>query len=183
MQRVSVLLLTVALLFATSIPSYSAKIDSSSLNLADIVSSKSSGVGIPIGSVIPWPADTMPAEGEWLECNGQAYNTSTYSELYAAIKTANVPDYRGVFLRGNDDGKGYDPGRVVGSYQEDKLAKHEVGGIYRETGELPASEANGSLQVEYLTDTIGDAPVTLSIGEGDDTRPANVSTRYLIRAR
>lgn len=39
----------------------------------------------------------MPAQGTWLECNGQS--TAAYPAL-AAIVGANVPDYQGVFLRG-----------------------------------------------------------------------------------
>lgn len=39
----------------------------------------------------------MPAQGTWLECNGQS--TAAYPAL-ASIVGANVPDYRGIFLRG-----------------------------------------------------------------------------------
>ena len=34
-----------------------------------------------------------------------------------------VPDYRGLFLRGNDDGRGVDPGRLLGDEQEWSTSK------------------------------------------------------------
>jgi microcystin-dependent protein len=50
----------------------------------------------------------------WLKCNGAAVSRSTYAVLFAAIGTLygagdgtttfNLPDYRGEFLRGLDDG-------------------------------------------------------------------------------
>ena len=36
----------------------------------------------------------------------------------------NLPDLRGVFVRGQDNSKGYDTGRALGSYQQDAYASH-----------------------------------------------------------
>jgi len=63
-----------------------------------IRSSVEKGTGVPIGTILPWPSHTLPADGGvWLLCNGQS--TAGYPQL-SAIVGSNVPDYRGVFLRG-----------------------------------------------------------------------------------
>lgn len=70
--------------------------DSTSIRQVDITA-----VSImPIGTVIIWTSATNPKDMDrWLECNGQAVPAS-YSELRSVVG-AYVPDYRGMFLRGN----------------------------------------------------------------------------------
>lgn len=63
-----------------------------------------------------------------LLCDGAAYSRTTYADLFAAIGTAwgvgdgattfNVPDFRGEFPRGWDNGRGVDSGRTLGSSQD-----------------------------------------------------------------
>ena len=54
--------------------------------------------GVPIGTIIAWSSAIMPKDGgTWLLCNGQS--TAAYPQLQAIVGS-NVPDYRGVFLRG-----------------------------------------------------------------------------------
>jgi hypothetical protein len=61
------------------------------------VQAKGAG-GVPVGTVVAWPVASQPEDAEnWLECNGQS--TAGYPEL-AAVVGANVPNYRGMFLRG-----------------------------------------------------------------------------------
>lgn len=67
----------------------------------------------------------------WLKANGAAISRTTYAALFTAIGTAygtgdgsttfNIPDLRGEFPRGFDDGRGIDSGRVFGSAQSDSL--------------------------------------------------------------
>lgn len=52
---------------------------------------------LEVGMVIAWTLATNPSDN-YLECNGQAVDGSKYPKLYALMH--NVPDYRGVFLRG-----------------------------------------------------------------------------------
>lgn len=75
-------------------------------------------------------AMTTPPTG-WLKANGAAVSRTTYAGLFAAVGTAfgagngsttfNVPDLRGEFLRGWDDGRGVDAGRGFGSAQGDAI--------------------------------------------------------------
>ena len=58
---------------------------------------------MPVGSVITWPSSNLPewmTHGDYLECNGQTFDTKKYPRLYKALGTNHVPDYRGLFLRG-----------------------------------------------------------------------------------
>lgn len=70
--------------------------------------------------------NTPPAG--WLKCNGAVLSRASYQRLFAMIGTAHniggetslqfrLPDFRGEFIRGFDDGRGADPGRVFGSSQ------------------------------------------------------------------
>jgi microcystin-dependent protein len=63
----------------------------------------------------------------FLKANGAVVARLAYSELFAAIGTTygagdgvntfSLPDLRGEFLRGADDGRGVDSGRTIGSAQ------------------------------------------------------------------
>ncbi|SLM63443.1 Phage tail fiber protein [Dickeya aquatica] len=52
-----------------------------------------------------------PAAG-WLKCNGQAFDKTLYPKLARAYPAGVLPDLRGEFIRGWDDGRGVDAGRV-----------------------------------------------------------------------
>lgn len=87
------------------------------------VSAAGGGGGMPVGSVI-YHAASSPPTG-FIKANGASLSTSTYADLFAAIGytfggsggSFNVPDLRGEFLRGWDDGRGVDSGRGFGSSQ------------------------------------------------------------------
>ncbi|WP_338089182.1 phage tail protein [Photorhabdus khanii] len=70
---------------------------------------------IPVGAPIPWPQPNPPSG--YLACNGQAFNKSTYPQLAAAYPSGTLPDLRGEFIRGWDDGRGVDRGRGILSWQ------------------------------------------------------------------
>lgn len=79
----------------------------------------------PAGEVIAFAASTAP--GGFLKANGAAISRTTYARLFATIGTTfgvgdgsttfNLPDLRGEFIRGWDDGRSVDTGRVFGSAQ------------------------------------------------------------------
>lgn len=84
------------------------------------------------GVFMYFPFSNAPAG--FLKANGAAVSRSAYPGLFAKIGTAygagdgsttfNLPDLRGEFLRGWDDGRGVDPGRALGSWQADELKSH-----------------------------------------------------------
>jgi phage-related tail fiber protein len=86
----------------------------------------------PAGKIAPFAMAAVPKG--WLRCNGQAVSRATYAVLFAAIGTThgvgdgattfNVPEMRGEGLRGLDEGRGVDAGRVLGSFQADAIQGH-----------------------------------------------------------
>jgi len=84
-----------------------------------------------IGQVVFVGMTTPPAG--YLKANGAAVSRSTYSDLFSAIGTTfgsgngsttfNLPDLRGEFPRGWDDGRGVDSGRSFGSAQLDQMQR------------------------------------------------------------
>lgn len=91
------------------------------------------GKAAPAGQVAYFAASAAPAG--WLKCNGATVSRSTYAALFAVIGTDyntggeagtefRLPDLRGEFLRGWDDGRGIDTGRALGSAQAGAVQGH-----------------------------------------------------------
>ena len=60
-------------------------------------------MGIPVGTVIAWPASVAMNSYDnfkYLECNGQTFDRNKYPELYEVLKTDRVPNLNNQFLRG-----------------------------------------------------------------------------------
>lgn len=87
---------------------------------------------LPAGAIQLFAMSAVPSG--WLECNGSAVSRTTYANLFAAIgetygagngtTTFSLPDLRGQFVRGWDNGRGVDPGRAVGSQQNSANQAH-----------------------------------------------------------
>lgn len=123
---------------------------------------------VPSGIIMLWPTITPPAG--WLECNGQS--TTGYAAL-AAVVGANVPDLRGEFVRGWDNGKGTDPGRAIKSSQADELKSHTH--TYN-TKSSTAPQSGSATQC-----WVGSATATTSATGGSETRPRNIALMYIIK--
>lgn len=104
----------------------------------------------PAGTVQYFANTTAP--NGYLECNGQAVSRTVYAELFAAIGTTygvgngtttfNVPDLRGEFVRGADNGRGADPGRVLGTAQSPSPVIHDdTGGVGAQNGDFSMDNA------------------------------------------
>ena len=98
----------------------------------DVYSKAEAEAVVPPGAVMYFARNTAPSG--WLKCNGAAISRTAYSKLFAAIGTVfgagdgfttfNLPDLRGEFVRGWDDGRGVDGGRVFGSFQAGMIQSH-----------------------------------------------------------
>ncbi|EAQ6245716.1 hypothetical protein GNN02_23645 [Salmonella enterica] len=117
------------------------------------------GTDLPVGSPIPWPSATPP-QG-WLACNGQAFNKSSYPVLAQAYPSGYLPDLRGVFIRGWDNGRGFDNGRTLLSYQKDQSDM-----TYNSGGHL---QGHHSGMDHYYKN-------------GAEVRPKNVAFSYIVKA-
>jgi len=93
-------------------------------------------LGLDQTGMVCYFAQATPPAG-YLKRNGAAVSRTTYARLFAKIGTTygagdgsttfNLPDGRGVFDRGLDDGRGFDPGRTLGSYQDSANLSHAHG--------------------------------------------------------
>ncbi|MCF4065674.1 phage tail protein [Escherichia coli] len=83
------------------------------------------GSALPVGVPVPWPSATPP-EG-WLKCNGAAFSSEMYPNLAQAYPTNKLPDLRGEFIRGWDDGRGVDAWRTLLSAQDFAFEDHALG--------------------------------------------------------
>ncbi|HFO5691629.1 TPA: phage tail protein [Escherichia coli] len=154
------------------------------------------GSALPVGVPVPWPSATPPTG--WLKCNGAAFDKVKYPHLATAYPSGKLPDLRGEFIRGWDDGRGIDAGRALLSIQTGMLEKHrhivvandgydskeewELATIFRRAYTqgrgLDAADAGGTLIPSPTLHTRG------SIGNtgGSETRPRNIAFNYIVRA-
>ncbi|EIX8805666.1 phage tail protein [Escherichia coli] len=112
------------------------------------------GSALPVGVPVPWPSATPPTG--WLKCNGAAFSAEEYPELAKAYPTNKLPDLRGEFIRGWDDGRGVDAGRALLSLQDDSFEAHRhesffYAGIYR--NETPLKNLPSSDEMLTLSST------------------------------
>lgn len=104
--------------------------------------------GVPVGTIVAFGGIVNNIPDGWVLCDGRSLNSGDleYTQLFNAIgkswgggaTTFNVPDLRGRFLRGADNGRGEDPdagartaplagansGDNVGSSQGDETRSH-----------------------------------------------------------
>lgn len=133
----------------------------------------------PVGSFIFLPYWTNAANPQgYLKCNGAAPSRTLYADLFAQIGTTygpgdgvttfNIPDARGVFFRGLDEGRGLDPGRVLASYQADDFKSHNHGYIatYYSPNNPAAGLGNGTAWHTILANS--------EVAGGAETRPKNI---------
>ncbi|WP_269042708.1 phage tail protein [Photorhabdus laumondii] len=138
----------------------------------------------PVGSPIPYPHRYTPPG--YLTCNGQTFDKSLYPKLAEAYPAGRVPDLRGEFIRGWDDSRGVDPGRVCGTWQADATKRIQLASGYgNENSYLWTYQgAPGGYKYPLGRDAMGTATAT-SIADntgGHETRPRNIAFNYIVRA-
>ncbi|MGV7962047.1 tail fiber protein [Photorhabdus tasmaniensis] len=138
---------------------------------------------IPVGVPLPYPHRYTPPG--YLTCNGQTFNKSLYLQLAQAYPDGRVPDLRGEFIRGWDDSRGVDPGRMPGTWQADstkriQLAESNADSRYVVQNQGPLDK----YQYPLGRDVIGSATVTSIANNtsGHETRPRNIAFNYIVRA-
>ncbi|MDX7993075.1 tail fiber protein [Xenorhabdus sp. psl] len=103
---------------------------------------------IPVGVPLPWP-HANPPEG-YFECKGQQFDKSQYPKLAMAYPSGTVPDLRGEFIRGLDNGKGADPSREILTHQEGTI----ISGLDdNDTGDISSIGAPKYVFGDPMTDT------------------------------
>tara|TARA_R100000664_G_C2755190_1_gene142859 strand:+ start:1273 stop:2463 length:1191 start_codon:yes stop_codon:yes gene_type:complete len=181
---------------------------SNSVTLAKLASALVTSLQSPVGTVIWYAGSTAPAG--YLKCNGDAIAngsgttqsiTTDFSALYAIVG-ANLPDLRGEFIRGWDDGKGTDSGRSIRTSQGDQNEAHthsfsgsgssshthsysRLNSTDDEDRGIPIG-SGGDAGSSFGTQTTQSATVSLSISgntasSGGESRPRNIALLACIK--
>jgi microcystin-dependent protein len=169
--------------------------------------------GLPVGAIMYFTDTAIPAG--WLKANGALVTTAAYPKLFQVIgykfggsgAQFMLPDLRGEFLRGADDGRGIDPGRAVGSWQKASVVPFDPSitsvspaGLVANTdynlpGETKATQVQKggfdvvnhadytNLRLTYASG-VGAVPFATNAGgwEVGGTRPRNVALVAFIKA-
>ena len=168
-------------------------------SLETLLLSTNKDTGVPVGTVIAWPVNSLPQEsGVWLECNGQS--CAAYPKLVAVLGHATVPDYRGVFLRAYGSRTSSHYGSVT--HQSGAMGELQGDAIRNITGSYTGYEfgaTDGGWQFDgalYATNDSGyrgnenseDRAIRLrldasrTVPTASENRPINIAVKYLIKA-
>ena len=139
---------------------------------------------IPIGYIAPSPSGTVFINH--LECDGSELSRTTYANLYSVIgdiygagdgsTTFNIPDLRGEFIRGFDNGRGVDSGRTIGTWQVDDFKSHQ-----HSLNWWGNNGGAGAGTKDLLATGDGFHPLDTSLVGGTETRPRNIAMMYCIK--
>ncbi|MFO9814783.1 phage tail protein [Escherichia sp. WS553] len=139
------------------------------------------GSALPVGVPVPWPSATPPTG--WLKCNGADFSAEEYPELAKAYPTNKLPDLRGEFIRGWDDGRGVDSGRTILSLQSDTFKAHDH--YFQEIWGATGPDGTGGPYVVGADATgarINLKTIATNAPGGSETRPRNIAFNYIVRA-
>ena len=177
----------------------------------------SEGAIVPPGFVGMFAGPETSIPSGWLKCDGAQVSRTEYEDLFTAIGTTwgvgdesttfHLPDCRGMFPRGVDEGQGNDPdtnlrfnnqggntGDQVGSYQLDELGTHAhtmegAGGHnhsydkgkVNDQDEQDVVNFNNDNQEGYVGSVEGDHEHTINEKGGNETRPINFGIYFIIK--
>ncbi|WP_373241150.1 phage tail protein [Escherichia coli] len=167
------------------------------------------GSALPVGVPVPWPSATPPTG--WLKCNGAPFTASEYPKLAQAYPSLKLPDLRGEFIRGWDDGRGIDASRSIMSQQQGSLMSISVSAntnddritvihVYNPPRDYDAlisgvgmdsmAGYHKAFDISSLASTLSTPDLTSPLGMtiagqfavGGVSRPRNVAFNYIVRA-
>ena len=155
---------------------------------------------VPAGAVNSFAMNSAPSG--WLSCNGNAVSRTTYAALFSAIGTTygtgdgsttfNLPDLRGEFVRGLDNGRGVDSGRALGSAQSHAI-ENITGSITNARNDLSDgvtasgafSVSLGAAQFDANAGTNESLNISFDasrvVNTATETRPRNIALLYCIK--
>lgn len=171
-------------------------------------------ITVPVGGIIDFTGN-LPPTG-FIKANGALLSRTAFAALWAHAQTSGnlsandgaweagkfspgdgsttfrIPDLRGEFRRGWDDGRGIDSGRAIGTAQDHALFSHTHTGSTSSAGSHQHSGVVGgfgdALAIGYnaaigMTGVAGDHTHALIINStgGSETRPRNVALLACIK--
>lgn len=148
---------------------------------------------LPVGAVLAFTKAAVPPG--FLELDGSVQSSTAYPDLAAYLGTTfnkgdepagyfRLPDSRGEFLRGWDHGRGVDPGRGIGSWQDSQNKAHSHSqGKSRATASIGGS-TNGTVMGSPTDPTTRDSGelYQVSIEGGAEARSRNLAVMWCIKA-
>ena len=136
---------------------------------------------IPVGVPLPWPTATPPSG--WIKCNGASFSKSLYPKLALAYSSGILPDLRGYFIRGWDDGRGVDSGRSVLSGQLPSVGSFQwSASTYSTVANSGSIIITDAITINGVSNDGAGVGTTNAVISPNDTRPLNVSYNYIVRA-
>ena len=156
---------------------------------------------LPAGVITSFGGINIP-EG-WLKCDGSLISRTEYTRLFNAIgelygsgdgtTTFQLPDLRGEFIRGFDDGRGIDVDRELGTSQGDTI-RNITGSIFGSRLAYSTWGGSGSLRWgSYVNQhrprdaTSASVPREINfdasriVPTSNENRPRNISLNYIIK--
>ncbi|HDR2726511.1 TPA: tail fiber protein [Enterobacter roggenkampii] len=137
------------------------------------------GSALPVGVPVPWPSATPPTG--WLKCNGAPFSAAQYPKLALVYPSLLLPDLRGEFIRGWDDGRGVDSGRALLSSQEATGVAVPLGFFTSYSGidieDFEAGKVHSTYSAYSAQTTTSSTGTTYR-----KVRPRNVAFNYIVRA-
>ncbi|QHP82406.1 tail fiber protein [Pectobacterium odoriferum] len=138
--------------------------------------------GIPL----PYPGTVAPTG--WLKCNGQSFDKTLYPVLASRYPSGVLPDLRGEFVRGWDDGRGVDAGRALLSAQSDAI--RNITGTFNPGGNGVGADqglfTTGDRRSSNSGSAIDSAEITFDASKvvptANENRPRNIAFNYIVRA-
>ncbi|MCP4133541.1 MAG: hypothetical protein GY754_21410 [bacterium] len=151
-------------------------------------------IASPVGTIVPFAGPEANIPDGWLLCDGDSYDRDSYPDLFQAIGTSwgapdssqfNLPDFQGRFLRGLDIAGTIDPGRSVGSYQDDAFQDHRHTWSFYEADidshsdrvnywDTSSSNPSSTPQTQYTSYSYNGRSAA-------ETRPKNAAVNYIIK--
>jgi microcystin-dependent protein len=152
--------------------------------------------GVDTGAVVYFPATVAPSG--YVKANGALLSRTTYAALWAYAQasgnisatdgawqagmfspgdgatTFRIPDLRGEFVRGWDNGRGVDSGRGIGTFQADEIKSHS-----HPIAESSGGAGNGGINSSFASDQA--VNVSTQAAGGTETRPRNIAALACIK--
>jgi len=137
----------------------------------------------PPRPLVLWHPAATPPDG-YIKANGATISRTAYAWLFQQIGTTfgagdgsttfKIPDLRGEFLRGLDDGRGVDASRVLGTFQDHAIQAHTH--PESSVGSSPYAQSG----YEYGAAGAGGTTGNNSGNSASETRPRNIAGLYCI---
>jgi microcystin-dependent protein/archaellum component FlaC len=165
--------------------------------LEDAVASLEDQSAAAAGTVVGLMSETIP--DAYLPCDGSSVLQADYPDLYAVIGeqfgsedslSFNLPDLRGEFLRGMDDGAGNDlgaedredrgdgtTGDAVGTWQDEDIGSAS----YSISTDTATTSTGCTAWSGDCNSVLSSASLSISEEEGAEVRPRNISVVWVIK--